>query len=44
MKPKNIRIIFFTCVALMLSDVMALEITIEQGVENPIPVAIVPFA
>ncbi len=44
MKPKSIRIIFFTCVALMLSDVMALEITIEQGVENPIPVAIVPFA
>ena len=23
---------------------MALEITIEQGVKNPIPVAIIPFA
>ncbi len=28
---------------MMLNNASALEITIEQGVENPIPVAIVPF-
>jgi TolB protein len=34
---------FFACALLMLNNASALDITIEQGVENPIPVAIVPF-
>jgi len=47
----NIRkigsVIFFTRILLgtlfVLNNVIALDIIIEQGVENPIPVAIVPF-
>ena len=46
----NIRkigiIVFFTQILLgtllVLNNAIALDITIEQGVENPIPVAIVP--
>jgi TolB protein len=42
MKPGKIRIILLVT-ALMLNNASALDITIEQGIENPIPVAIVPF-
>jgi len=37
------KIMFFACTLLILNNASALDITIEQGVENPIPVAIVPF-
>ena len=43
MKLKNTKIIVFSCALFVLNNVTALDITIEQGVENPIPVAIVPF-
>ncbi len=43
MKSRMTRIIFFSCALFILSNVHALDITIEQGIENPIPVAIVPF-
>ena len=43
MKIRNFRIIFFACVLIVFNNVCALDITIEQGIENPIPVAIVPF-
>ena len=43
MKLKNTKIIVFSCALFVLNNVNALDITIEQGVENPIPVAIVPF-
>lgn len=38
-----VRTIMFCYALLALSHVSALEITIEQGIENPIPIAIVPF-
>jgi len=43
MKLRNIKIIIFSCTLFILNNANALDITIEQGVENPIPVAIVPF-
>ena len=43
MKPGKIRIIIFSCALFVLTNAHALDITIEQGIENPIPVAIVPF-
>ena len=43
MNIRKIGIMFFAYASMMLNNVSALDITIEQGVENPIPVAIVPF-
>lgn len=43
MKTGMTRTIIFCCALFLLSNVYALDITIEQGIENPIPVAIVPF-
>jgi len=43
MKLRTARIIIFSSTLFILNNANALEITIEQGVENPIPVAIVPF-
>jgi len=43
MNLRKFKIMFFACTLLILNDANALDITIEQGVENPIPVAIVPF-
>ena len=43
MKLRNTKIIIFSCTLFILNNANALDITIEQGVENPIPVAIVPF-
>jgi len=43
MKLRNTKIIIFSCALFILNSANALDITIEQGVENPIPVAIVPF-
>ncbi len=43
MKSGMIRTIIFSCALFVLNNAHALDITIEQGVENPIPVAIVPF-
>ncbi len=43
MKSRMTRIIFFSCALFILNNANALDITIEQGIENPIPVAIVPF-
>ena len=43
MKSRITRIIIFSCALFILNNAHALDITIEQGIENPIPVAIVPF-
>jgi len=43
MKLRNTKIIIISCALFILNNANALDITIEQGVENPIPVAIVPF-
>ncbi len=43
MKIRRLYITFFACTLLFMNNVSALDITIEQGIENPIPVAIVPF-
>ena len=43
MKIRRLYITFFACALLVMNNANALDITIEQGVENPIPVAIVPF-
>ncbi len=43
MKIRRLYITFFACALLIMNNASALDITIEQGVENPIPVAIVPF-
>ena len=43
MKPVMTKIIIFSCALFFLNNTNALDITIEQGIENPIPVAIVPF-
>lgn len=43
MKIKKFSIIFFSCALFLLNHANAIDITIEQGIENPIPVAIVPF-
>lgn len=43
MKLRMTRTIIFCCALFNLCNVNALDITIEQGIENPIPVAIVPF-
>jgi len=43
MKLRTARIIIFSSALFILNNAIALDITIEQGVENPIPVAIVPF-
>lgn len=43
MNIKRLCIIFFTCALFIMNNASALDITIEQGIENPIPVAIVPF-
>ncbi len=43
MNLRKFKIMFFACTLLILNNANALDITIEQGVENPIPVAIVPF-
>jgi TolB protein len=43
MKAGMTKIIIFSCALFVINNANALDITIEQGVENPIPVAIVPF-
>lgn len=43
MKIRDLRFVLFACTLLLMNNVNALDITIEQGIENPIQVAIVPF-
>ena len=43
MKMRKFKIIFFSCAFLVFSHVYALDIIIEEGIKDPIPVAIVPF-
>jgi TolB protein len=43
MNIKNFCITLITCALLLINNASAIDITIEQGIENPILVAIVPF-
>lgn len=43
MKIRNFSVVISVCTLLLLNNAYAIDITIEQGIENPIPVAIVPF-
>ena len=43
MTIKNFCSTLITCALLLVNNANAIDITIEQGIENPIPVTIVPF-